>query len=289
MNRKLYFVLLIAATLLAACNIPVSMMGGSGSASIIEPLDGSHWNVGDLIDVKTLVDYPSGASSAILLVNDSPYRSDNFSQPVSSGNIYQPWTPTEPGTFTLQTRLTGANGEIDSNSISVIVGVADSAEIATSESEPTATLPPDVTATSTIALPTLTSTPFVSTQTKVILPTLTSTVVVSATGGLSGLVYRDENGNGNFNPTDAPISGAAVQLGVGACPASGFSSTQTDGSGSYTFSGLLPGQYCITVNAGSFPSIGGTWQPSLPNPKGVSITEGEFKAGQNFMFQPIIQ
>ncbi|MDP1624511.1 MAG: SdrD B-like domain-containing protein [bacterium] len=307
MKIKIFHTLALCALLISACNIPIPKMDGGNSAAIIHPVDGAQFQIGDVVDVKTLVDFSAGASSAILLVNDSPYRVDHFSQPIPAGYIFQPWTPTEPGTYTLGVRLVGSDGEVDSNSVTVIVGASAPAEAPTLPSVPTvetpaATLSSAGTATQTpffpsatipaAVVPTLTPTP------AAVVPTLTSTVIVvlptfteiiPANASISGLIYRDENGNGNFNPADSPLAGITVQLGAGSCPASGFQVAQTGGDGKYTFSALTAGQYCITVDAASLPSIGGTWMPSLPNPKDVNLGAGENKGGQNFMFQPVIQ
>lgn len=291
MRYKIFVVLALFAISLSGCNLPASMTGaGSGSVSIVLPLDGAQLNVGDFVDVKSLVDYPSGATSATLFVNDAAYRVDALNAPMINGSLYQPWTPTEPGTYTLYLRASGADGEADSNSVTVIVETVVPAEVPTLSIAPTVVTPtttpfPNVTVTKT---PTVTRTPFFPSATPPIL-ILMPTAMIQANGVISGKVYRDENGNGSFNPADAPLAGVTVQLGAGACPSSGIQTTQTGGDGKYTFSALPAGQYCITVDTGSLPAIGGTWQPSLPNPNSVNLTAGENIGGRNFMFQPIIQ
>ncbi|MCB0100427.1 MAG: hypothetical protein H6635_09740 [Anaerolineales bacterium] len=299
MKIKIFHFFALCAFWLAACNIPVDMMmGGGDSAAIVYPVDGAQFQIGDVVDVKTLVNFSAGASSAILLVNGVPYRADDFTQPIPSGYTFQPWTPTEEGEFNLQVRLSGADGGFDSQTVTVFVGAASSipTPIESTEASPTditQTDEPQTSATATVSVVQPTATiqlaPPSLTPTVFIPPTLTPTVIVPANSSISGSVYRDENGNGNFNPADAPLSGVTVFLGTGACPSSGFQSAQTNGEGRYTFSGLFAGTYCITVDVGSLPSIGGTWQASLPNPKETSVAESESKGGMNFMFQPIIQ
>ncbi len=46
------------------------------------------------------------------------------------------------------------------------------------------------------------------------------------------------------------IGGVLVELGPGACPSLGLATTFTAGDGSYTFSGISPGTYCVSVDPG---------------------------------------
>jgi hypothetical protein len=46
------------------------------------------------------------------------------------------------------------------------------------------------------------------------------------------------------------IGGVMVELGPGACPSLGLATTFTAGDGSYTFSGISPGTYCVSVDPG---------------------------------------
>jgi hypothetical protein len=131
------------------------------------------------------------------------------------------------------------------------------------------------------------ATAFVPSATPSYTPTFTATASVN--GSISGFVFRDENGNGNFNPEDTPLSGVTLRIAGGACPASGLVTTTSDSGGNFVFSDLSSGQYCLKVDEGSLPSIGGSWQASLPNPKTVSLNAGEDKGGQNFSFQPVIE
>lgn len=48
---------------------------------------------------------------------------------------------------------------------------------------------------------------------------------------------------------EPPIARVHVTLGTGACPGAPTSSTATDGQGHWTFPDLLPGTYCVAVNA----------------------------------------
>ena len=297
MRTRIFTSLVLCALLLSACNLPQGMMKDNGLATIVFPLDGQQFNAGDLVDVKTTISGAPESVPVVLLVNAAPYRADSPSAPLQNGTIYQPWTPTEPGVYTLQV----TTGGLSSNSVTVTVGAVDvPSEAPTLSSAPTIETTTQAAPTLT-ALPTSTNiappvvfptntvpAPVIPTFTEiVVIPTKTATALANAS--LSGFVYRDENGNGNFNPADMPLAGVTVQLGLGACPSSGFQSTQTGGDGKYTFNSLPAGNYCLTVNTSTLPSIGGTWQASLPNPSGVNLASGENLGGRNFMFQPIIQ
>ncbi len=66
-------------------------------------------------------------------------------------------------------------------------------------------------------------------------------------GDLSGRIFRDDNGNGTFEPADdTPAGGVPVALRK-AGTAIEIASTSTDPSGLFTFSGLRPGAYVIDI------------------------------------------
>lgn len=322
-NVGLLLLALSVIGLLSGCASmsPEPAEAAAAVAAIVYPLDGAEFNVGDLVDVESLVEHPSGINQATLLVNQQPYRQDMLATLLTAGSLYQPWVPVSPGTYELVVIISDGSGAIFSNSVTVVVGpelsvqapelptaivIAGSLPSPTGAAQPSATQP---ISTSTLGPPptasvtqpavgtsagqsaTATATvqvPATATATAVILPSATATPI-PANSAISGRIYRDENGNGNFNPADTPLSGIVVQLGSGACPSAGLASTQTNGEGLYTFSNIPGGQYCVTVNTGSLPPVGGTWQASLPNPKNVTVASGEALGGRNFMFQPIIQ
>jgi hypothetical protein len=58
--------------------------------------------------------------------------------------------------------------------------------------------------------------------------------------GGDGIQAADESG----------ISGVKVHLGSGACPSTGLASTLTAPDGTFLFSGLMAGDYCLTVEGG---------------------------------------
>ena len=76
-------------------------------------------------------------------------------------------------------------------------------------------------------------------------------------------------------------------MGVGACPATGLAVTVTDAGGMYTFAGLEPGTYCVSVDALGATNetilIPGNW--TYPNEEGqatVAVGAGESALGVNF-------
>ena len=297
MRIKTLSLFIALSLLITACNMPTSMIGASsGTLVITSPLDGTQLNIGDTVDILSQIS-ASGITSATVIVNDVAYRQDDLDTPLSSGSLYQPWTPTEAGTYTISVRVSSADGEVDSAKITVIVGEQNAATLPPStDAAPTQTLPPGVTATATLVLlsatapPAATDVPPTTMPPTAIPPTAvpSTATAVLANSTISGKVFRDENGSGSLNPADTPISGVTILLGNGACPSTRLSVTQSAGDGSYTFLLLAAGQYCVTVDTNSLPNIGGTWQASSINPHSLSLGDNDSQT-RNFMFQPIIQ
>lgn len=110
-------------------------------------------------------------------------------------------------------------------------------------------------------------------------------------GSVSGVVYR-----GFEAVTPDRFSGARVLLGAGACPSSGLASTTTASDGSYTFSHLPAGQYCVTVvNSSLTPPATYGWDPTSPNfpnradpYRNVTLGADEAKSDINFGFMETI-
>jgi hypothetical protein len=96
-------------------------------------------------------------------------------------------------------------------------------------------------------------------------------------GSIAGYVFRDFNFNGTRNAGEAGLGGWTVNLGSGACPSSGLASTTSAGNGSYSFSGLGPGTYCVTG-----PSAPTHWGTASVNPRGVTLGFDEHKTGIDF-------
>ena len=168
-------------------------------------------------------------------------------------------------------------------------------------SAPTAT----VTATAPAATPLITPT---STPT---LPpvVLTMTPTAEALGSINGWLWHDGcavsgqpigpgkqttgcvqegdhyRANGIKENTEAIIGGVKVKLGAGACPAIGFAEAETSVTDlSYSFTGLKPGTYCVSIDPLTEPSLSklqtGMWTyPSLAGgPIGLTVNVG---AGDN--------
>ncbi|MEW6569165.1 MAG: carboxypeptidase-like regulatory domain-containing protein [Chloroflexota bacterium] len=110
-------------------------------------------------------------------------------------------------------------------------------------------------------------------------------------GSISGVVYR-----GFDTVTTERFAGAQVLLGMGACPSTGFASSTTASDGTYTFTHLPAGQYCVTVVNGSLqPPATYGWDPTSPNfpnradpYRGVTLGTDEAKTGINFGFMETI-
>lgn len=90
------------------------------------------------------------------------------------------------------------------------------------------------------------SVPPLPTATIALSPTEPSTPQPSAS--LSGMVWKDENGDGNHQGGEGGLANVTVRLGQGACDASGYRTTTSGGGGSYSFGGLPAGTYCVSVN-----------------------------------------
>jgi hypothetical protein len=103
--------------------------------------------------------------------------------------------------------------------------------------------------------------------------------VMLADGGLEA--------NGVLEPGEPGIVGVAVSLGAGACPSTGAAVATTGGDGSYAFSDLAAGTYCVSIDPLDATNetilIPGGW--THPNAEGnatVTIGEGEDRADVNF-------
>jgi hypothetical protein len=93
--------------------------------------------------------------------------------------------------------------------------------------------------------------------------------------------------NGAMEAGEPGIEGVQVALGAGACPSTGLAGALTGANGMYTFAGLDPGTYCVSVNALDATNetilIPGGW--TFPNAEGqatVVVGVGESALGVNF-------
>jgi len=168
-------IILISLILLTGCHLPSSGLGTGGNrggtigVQINAPADGSHWHVGDEIEISSRVAAPNVVKSLTLFVNEKEIREDLFAHPTFfSGTIYQKWTPKEIGIYSLQTRLTDSQDKADSNIITIYVDEMDFTTLSLVEQDaltPSATITiiptlATLTPTTTITLtPTITKTP----------------------------------------------------------------------------------------------------------------------------------
>jgi inhibitor of cysteine peptidase len=96
--------------------------------------------------------------------------------------------------------------------------------------------------------------------------------------------------NGVLEAEEPGIEDVVVELGEGACPASGLETVTTNGDGAFAFTGLSAGTYCVTVDAlqeeNSEILIPGDWtSPSTEEGAAmveVNVTDGEISSDINF-------
>lgn len=103
--------------------------------------------------------------------------------------------------------------------------------------------------------------------------TPTPTVTLTPTfvpGRISGIVYRDGNGDLAYQSGEIGIGGAGVRVRQGSCgsPGAEVASVNTGSDGRYSVGGLAPGTYCVDV-----PSDPTTWTDKT-GPTTVTIGAG---------------
>lgn len=130
-----------------------------------------------------------------------------------------------------------------------------------------------------------------------VVPTETPTIL---SGSISGVVWNDQClnygesmpagcirsgddtgyvGNGIFEDDEDGINSAQVLLGVGLCPAEGLAETVTGSDGYFSFEGLVPGDYCVTVR--DVEESQGYWTyPRLAEISNVSSMSITVKSGE---------
>jgi len=116
---------------------------------------------------------------------------------------------------------------------------------------------------------------------------------VQANASLSGVVYADNNGNGAFDTGEFGNPGVFVTLsGTNSLGQSVNVTVTTDGTGAYTFMGLLPGTYTINVTPPAnfmaemavAGSLGGT--TGLTTTVNIVVPSGATGTGYNFAELP---
>lgn len=105
------------------------------------------------------------------------------------------------------------------------------------------------------------------------------------------LLFGDALGaNGTLDTGEPGIGGITLHLGNGACPSTGLSTTSTAPDGSYAFTGLAAGTYCISVDAlndgNDLVLIPGGWtypaRGDNPQYTTQALSPGENVTGVNF-------
>lgn len=98
-------------------------------------------------------------------------------------------------------------------------------------------------------------------------------------GSLSGVVFRDENGNGTFDAgTDTPAPGVPVRLYAGgAAGGDPVATTVTADNGSYSFTGVRPGAYTLELVPGpAMQFVGGSARQVTVAPDGATSVPVRF-------------
>lgn len=82
----------------------------------------------------------------------------------------------------------------------------------------------------------------------------------STTSSITGVVFQDTNRDGIYESGETPMSGINIYL----MDSSGnfVANYQTDGSGTYTFTGLADGTYTVRLAPGSWYGIRQNWVPT---------------------------
>jgi len=96
-----------------------------------------------------------------------------------------------------------------------------------------------------------------------------------ALGSISGGVWNDMNTNGLINGGEPGMSGVTVRLGSGSCGSTGLGNRTTASNGSFSFTDLPQGTYCVSV-VNPNPSCGG-WLPTTVTQRTVVLGPGEIK------------
>ena len=96
-------------------------------------------------------------------------------------------------------------------------------------------------------------------------------------GNISGLVFRQVNGDLVYHPGDILISGATVRVPSGSCSSAGgvAATGTTKGKGKYTIT-VNPGTYCVDVSPDPIAYHNKTV------PQTVTVGSGDARTGVNF-------
>jgi hypothetical protein len=113
-----------------------------------------------------------------------------------------------------------------------------------------------------------------------------------ATGCVYSTNANSYQANGIMENGEPGIGGVSISLGSGACPSLGLGSAVSNSDGIFTFAGLSPGNYCITVDPSSVANssilLPGRWtkpaQSASASPASYTVTalEGQNVSGVDF-------
>jgi len=99
-------------------------------------------------------------------------------------------------------------------------------------------------------------------------------------GSIAGTVWRDVDGDGARDPGEPGLAGETVRLRSGGCGDSVVGTHTTASDGSYSFSDLMAGNYCVSAT-GPILLVNTT-----SNPRSLTLGAGEHKTGVDFGFTP---
>jgi sarcosine oxidase gamma subunit len=99
------------------------------------------------------------------------------------------------------------------------------------------------------------------------------------TGAISGTVYLDANKNSKYDSGDTGLSGITVTLKDS--NGNTIATTNTDSNGNYSFPGLAPGSYTVSV-----PNTASGYALETANPLNATVTAGNTTGNVNFGYLP---
>ncbi len=178
------FIILILLSLGGCTLAPSKVIVDEAVITIVEPVGGTQFQVGDLIKVRALVSSSTGAKEIDLYVNAGIVRRDQLDVPLRQGSMLQPWQPSEPGEYLIQMSMTTTSGATFQSNAILITVFGEATPPTTEIQPPTVTVqPPTVTfqPTTYVPEPVITVTP---TKTLTIFlppPSITSTLTWLAT------------------------------------------------------------------------------------------------------------
>jgi hypothetical protein len=105
-------------------------------------------------------------------------------------------------------------------------------------------------------------------------------------GSIAGRVFLDMNHNNIRDGADSVLAGATVTLRSGGCGGSVVATTTTLLDGTYSFTNVGAGDYCVTVTPADTCGLcdGFCDVPGQVNPRPVTLAGGENKTGVDFIF-----